>query len=120
MNRWLVVGVDCGTGKRGIIASSAFRDTALAHKADLEEQRPLQFAGVTVEYGDDKQTEWLRTDIAPLVHFSLIEDEPAGLCWPEDHYPDEPQQVSEDISKVTCSACREHYHTLNDLKKVLA
>ena len=52
------------------------------------------------------------------VHFSLVDDEPAGLCWNGDCYPETPQLVSNDISKVTCAACKEHFRTLDELKYV--
>jgi len=59
-------------------------------------------------------------DIArKYTHFSLIGDEPAGLCWAGDHYPDEPLKVTNDINAVTCGFCQEHWNTLNDLKKAL-
>jgi hypothetical protein len=45
MTRWLVIGVDCATGKRRLVVASATRQTALAHKTDLQEQKPLRFAG---------------------------------------------------------------------------
>src|ERR1700733_7861161 len=46
------------------------------------------------------------------VHFSLVDNAPAGLCWNGDGYPEAPQLVSNDISKVTCAACKEHFRTL--------
>jgi hypothetical protein len=51
-----------------------------------------------------------------VVHFSLVDDEPAGLCWSWDCYPETPQLVSNDISKVTCAACKEHFRTLDEIK----
>lgn len=54
-NRWLLVGVNCHTGKREIIAASAMRETAINHKIDLQNQKPLRYAGVTVEYGKESE-----------------------------------------------------------------
>lgn len=56
--KWLVIGINCRTGIRGLIAASAMRETALCHKIDLAAERPIRFAGVTVEYGNE--SEWER------------------------------------------------------------
>lgn len=55
----------------------------------------------------------------PLIHWAMVGDEPAGMCWDGDCYPDIAQTVSIDINEVTCPECRTHFRTLNDLKKVL-
>src|SRR5690349_17084961 len=51
--RWLVIGINCHTGKRGLIVASSARDTAKCHKIDLEAETPRRFAGVTIEYGNE-------------------------------------------------------------------
>lgn len=56
--KWLVIGINCRTGIRGLIAASTMRETALCHKLDLKAEQPVRFAGVTIEYGNE--SEWER------------------------------------------------------------
>jgi len=78
-------------------------------------------AQTDTEWWDSKGMKWNDADDhkteQPLVHWAMIGEEPAGMCWDGDCYPDIAQAVSNDINEVTCSKCRSHFRILNDLKK---
>jgi len=68
---WLVVGVNAYTGKREIICEAATLESALLHKIDLQNQKPLDYVGVCAEYGN--REEWrLREPLQALLEETRI------------------------------------------------
>lgn len=52
-NRWVLIGVNTYTCKRDLIATFATYEAAVMRRLDLKIEKPLRFAGVTIEYGNE-------------------------------------------------------------------